>query len=76
MRGHPPFITDISKAFGISRQTFYDKSSSLNLKKEDWFSPEVVFSRMLEHGNTSPLRTHLSDPATRETIKKHIIQKS
>jgi len=72
MQSPLPSITAISKAFGISRQTFYDKSSSLGLSKADWLSPEVVFSKMLATGNTSPLRTRLSNPATRETIKTNI----
>ena len=72
MQSALPSITAISKAFGISRQTFYDKSRSLGLSKADWLSPEVVFSKMLATGNTSPLRTRLSNPATRETIKTNI----
>ena len=72
MRGHPPYISDISKVYGFSRQTFYDKSSSLGLSKADWLSPEVVFSKMLASGNTSHLRIRLSNPATRETIKTNL----
>jgi hypothetical protein len=68
MRGHPPFISDISKAFGISRQTYYDKSESLGLSKADWLSPDLVFSRMIEAGNASPIRRKLSNPATRRAI--------
>jgi len=72
MRGNPPFITDISKAFGISRQTFYDKSKSLGLSKADWLSPDVLFSKLLNDGNASPLRRHLSTPITRARIQKQI----
>ena len=72
MRGHPPFITDISKAFGVSRQTFYEKSDSLNLTKSDWLSPDVVFQRMLEAGNTSPMRRKLSNPTVRKSIEKQL----
>ena len=70
MRGNPPFITDISKAFGISRQTFYERSNSLGLTKADWLSPDVLFSKLLEAGNASPIRRHLSNPAVRETIAR------
>jgi hypothetical protein len=70
MRGHPPFISDISKAFGISRQTYYDKSESLGLSKADWMNPDLVFSKMIEAGNASPIRRHLSNPTVRETIAR------
>ena len=72
MRGQPPYISDISKVYGFSRQTYYDKSSALGLTKADWLDPSVAFSKMLERGSTCPVRRKLSNPTTRARIQKQI----
>jgi hypothetical protein len=69
-------MIELAKSYGISRQGLYVAMGSNALTRSDLLNPDYVFQRLLDLGRLSPLRTRLSNPATRQTIKKHITQKS
>jgi hypothetical protein len=75
MSKEKPYMRELAEAYGISRQGLHKLMVSNDLTKNDLLNPDYVFQRLLDLGRLSPLRTRLSDPRTRETIKKHIIQK-
>jgi hypothetical protein len=65
----PPSITEISAAYGISRQMLWNVRKDLSLTLEQMADPDQVFSAMLAR-NSGSLRSRLTDPATREAIKQ------
>ena len=65
-----PHMPTIAKCYGIDRTHAYRLRRRHGLTAEQLFDTDFVFSRLLESGRGSPLRTRLSNPATRAEIRK------
>ncbi len=66
---------DAAEAYQIRLDYLYELRRKHNLTAEDMAEPDLVFNRLLESGNRSPLRTRLADPAERERIKLSLMPK-
>jgi hypothetical protein len=72
VNGLKPYLQDLAEAYGLSRQGLHKIMHRNDLTKLDLLNPDIVFQRLLGLGRQSPLRTRLSNPATRETITTKI----
>jgi len=67
-----PTMQTLAEAYQLTRQGLYVALVSNALTRADLADPDYVFQRLLDLGRHSPLRSRLSNPATRETIKTNI----
>lgn len=72
MTGTAPSLERLASAYGLSRQGITDLSKRHGIDRETLTSPDTVLDVLLTKGNRSPLRSRLTDPATRAAIQKRI----
>ena len=62
----------IGAVYGISGQAVRQLSIRHDLDRQVLADPDALLVVLLDRGNRSPLRTRLTDPATRAAIQKQI----
>ena len=72
MKGSAPSLERLATAYGVSRQGITDVAKRHDLDRQVLADPEALLVVLLDRGNRSPLRSRLTDPATRAAIQKQI----
>ena len=62
----------IGAVYGISGQAVRQLSIRHGINRETLQRPDKLLDVLLDRGNRSPLRSRLTDPATRAAIQKQI----
>ena len=72
MTGTAPSLERLATAYGVSRQGITDLSKRHGIERQVLADPEALLVVLLDRGRRSPLRSRLTDPATRAAIQKQI----
>jgi len=72
MNGTAPSLKRLASAYGLSRQGITDLSKRHGIDRETLQQPDEVLVVLLDRGRRSPLRSKLTDPATRAAISSQI----
>jgi len=62
----------LGAVYGISGQAARQLSIRRSIDRETLADPEALFEKLLASGNRSPLRSKLTDPATRAVIARQL----
>ena len=72
MKGSAPSLERLATAYGVSRQGITDVAKRHDLDRQVLADPDALLVVLLDRGNRSPLRTRLTDPATRNEIASQL----
>ena len=72
MTGTAPSLERLATAYGLTRQGITDVSKRHGIEPQVLADPDALLVVLLDRGNRSPLRSRLTDPATRAAIQKQI----
>ena len=72
MKGSAPSLERLATAYGVTRQGITDVSKRHGIERQVLADPDKLLDVLLDRGNRSPLRSRLTDPATRAAIQKQI----
>jgi hypothetical protein len=72
MNGTAPSLERLATAYGLTRQGITDLSKRHGIDRETLQRPDALLVVLLDRGNRSPLRSKLTDPATRAAIASQI----
>ena len=72
MTGTAPSLERLATAYGLTRQGVTDLSKRHGIERQVLADPEALLTVLLDKGNRSPLRSRLTDPATRNEIASQL----
>ena len=72
MNGTAPSLERLATAYGLSRQGITDLAKRHRITRGTLQQPDALLTVLLDRGNRSPLRSRLTDPATRNEIASQL----